>query len=244
MTAIEAAVSPAPFSPASSIPLPLPATRFIDPQFDPPRQSTLPDRVSAGLSSVGTFAPFRNQRRFCVEGEPAEYVYRLVEGVAEGYHISSEGRRQIVSFYAAGDIFGIEAGSDYTIFVDAITSGRIQSIKRAVVDQIIASNAPAVAELWLGLARGIQRSQEHILRLGLPATERVAAFILDMCDRLSGRDDCHLPMTRQEMGDHLGLTIETVSRTLTHLRQMGIISISGCRDIVVIDRQRLRRLTC
>lgn len=243
MSAVQA-VSEAPFSPASSISLPLPGSPSIKPQLAPPGLWIEPERAQAGLSNVGTFAAFRSQRRFCVKGEPAEYVYRIVEGVAEGYHITSEGRRQIVSFYAAGDIFGIEAGCDYTIFVDAITSGRIQSIKRTIVDQMITSNALALPELWLGLARSIQRSQEHILRLGLPATERVAAFILDMCHRLSGRDDCHLPMTRREIGDHLGLTVETVSRTLTLLRQMGVISLSGYRDIIVIDRQRLRRLTC
>lgn len=243
MAMIEAATSQTCVSPNSSITLPLHAPSAIEPYLAPLPSWTESERAQARMCSASTFSSFRRGRRFCVEGEPAEYIYWIVEGVAEGYHITSEGCRQIISFYAAGDIFGMEAGSDYTIFVDAITSGRIQIIKRTVVNQMIAGDAAALQELLLALARGNQRSKEHILRLRLPATERVGEFILDMCDRLSGRDDCHLPMTRQEIGDHLGLTIETVSRTLTRLRRMGIISLSGCRDIIVIDRKRLRRLT-
>ena len=196
------------------------------------------------LAHAGTVVPFHNRRRFCSEGARAEYIFIIIDGVAEGYHITSDGRRQIVGFYSAGDIFGVEAGTEYSIFVDAITGGRIQVIKRSIIDQLISSNPRALAELWSGLAAGIHRSHEHILRLGRPAADRIAGFILEMCARLSGGDDCHLPMTRQEMADHLGLTIETVSRTLTHLRQAGIITLTGNRDICVNDRQRLRRLTC
>jgi CRP/FNR family transcriptional regulator, nitrogen fixation regulation protein len=204
----------------------------------------IPCQTPSSLSQVGTFSTFHRHRRFCSEGEPAKYVYKLLEGVAEGYHITSDGRRQIIGFYAPGDFFGVEAGAEYTIFVDGITCGRVQSIKRTAVAQLMASNSPALEELWSGIAADIYRSQKHILRLGRPATERIASFLLEMCDRLSDCDKCHLPMTRQEIGDHLGLTIETVSRTLTHLRQSGLIALLGSRDIVVIDRQRLRRLTC
>jgi CRP/FNR family transcriptional regulator, nitrogen fixation regulation protein len=212
----------------------------------PLRSVELPDAVAItkSLAHVGMVVPFRSRRRFCSEGARAEYVFRIIDGVAEGYHITSDGRRQIVGFYSAGDIFGVEAGKEYSIFVDAITGGRIQVIERSRVAQLISSNSQALPELWLGLAARIHRSQEHILRLGRPAADRIAGFILEMCARLSGRDDCHLPMTRQEMADHLGLTIETVSRTLTHLRQAGIITLIGNRDIYIRDRQRLRRLTC
>jgi CRP/FNR family transcriptional regulator, nitrogen fixation regulation protein len=198
----------------------------------------------SALSQVGTFSTFHRHRRFCSEGEPAEYVYRLMEGVAEGYHITSAGRRQIIGFYAPGDIFGVEADTEYTIFVDGITSGRVQNINRAAIAQLMAGNSPALEELWSGITAGINRSQKHILRLGRPATERIANFLLEMCDRLSDSDTCHLPMTRQEIGDHLGLTIETVSRALTYLRQAGFIALSGSRNIIVADRYKLHRLIC
>jgi CRP/FNR family nitrogen fixation transcriptional regulator len=198
----------------------------------------------ASLASIGTFAPFHRHRRFCCEGEPASYIYRVMDGLAEGYHLTSDGRRQILGFYAAGDLFGVEAGARYSMFVDALTEGRIQCIARSEIAKLMSSNSPVLPELWSCMALGMQRSQKHILRLGLPATERVAGFILDMCDRLSDGDECYLPMTRQEMGDHLGLTIETISRTLTHLRQSGIIEFSGCRDVTILDRKKLKRLAC
>jgi CRP/FNR family nitrogen fixation transcriptional regulator len=198
----------------------------------------------ASLASIGTFAPFHRHRRFCCEDEPAAYVYRIVDGLAEGYHLTSDGRRQILGFYAAGDLFGVEAGARYSMFVDALTEGRIQCITRSEIARLMSSNSPVLPELWSCLALGILRSQKHILRLGLPAAQRVAGFILEMCDRLSDRDECHLPMTRQEMADHLGLTIETISRTLTHLRQIGMIEFSGSRDVAILDRQRLKRLAC
>lgn len=169
-------------------------------------------------------------------------MYRLTAGVAEGYHITPDGRRQIIDFYVPGDIFGIEAGSEYSQFVVAIADGRAQAIGRAALNQLIACNCRASSELWFSLAKRIQLTQIHILRLGRPAEEKVAGFILEMGERLSGHDAIHLPMTRQAIADHLGMTIETVSRTLTQLRQSGIIALCGSRDIVVLDRQRLRRL--
>lgn len=251
MSVIAAPASEAPLIQNPSVSFPLPIERLPEKPEKAERRIQLPHQPARSepataetLSQVGTFSSFHCHRRFCCEGEPADYVYRITDGLAEGYHITSDGRRQIIDFYAPGDIFGIEPGADYTLFVDAITEGRVQIIKRSMIATLIASNSRALPELWLGLAAGIHRSQTHILRLGRPATERIAGFILEMCDRLSGRDECHLPMTRQEMGDHLGLTIETVSRTLTSLRQSGIIALHGSRDIVVLDRQRLLRLTC
>lgn len=195
----------------------------------------------ASLSIAGTFSSFHPHRRFCCEGESAEYVYRIAEGVAEGYRMTSDGRKQIIEFYSHGDIFGIEAGNNYTIFVDSITEGRVQIFRRTLFTELVCTHVLATTELWACLSARVHRSQEHILRLGRTAEERLAGFILEMCDRISGADQILLPMTRQDIGDHLGLTIETVSRTLTHLQKIGAIRLAGSRN-VSIDRKKLSRL--
>ncbi len=96
---------------------------------------------------IGTFASFHPHRRFCCEGEPAEFVYRIVAGVAQGYRVSTDGRRQILHFYTPGNLFGFESGPHYTIFVDSVTDGRIQIMKRTAIDKLITTNSSASSEL-------------------------------------------------------------------------------------------------
>ena len=97
-----------------------------------------------------------------------------------------------------------------------------------------------VNQLWAQTMAHLQRAQHHILLLGRKsAQERIATFLLDMADRLSRSGDMELPMSRQDIADYLGLTIETVSRTLTQLERDGFIAIPASRRIVLRDRAAL-----
>src|SRR6516164_5620429 len=79
---------------------------------------------------------------------------------------------------------------------------------------------------------------------GTTSLEKVAAFLLEMDRRLAGADVLALPMTRRDIADYLGLTLETVSRELSHLRALGILKFAETsqRQIMLEDRQKLRRL--
>ena len=116
----------------------------------------------------------------------------------------------------------------------------VRVIRRSAFHDGVALKELAGAELWMQARLELQRAQHHILLLGRKnAQERIAAFLMDMMDRLSRRGDLELPMPRQDIADYLGLTIETVSRTLTQLERDGVIAIPGNRRIVFRDRAAL-----
>ncbi|MFZ1895051.1 MAG: helix-turn-helix domain-containing protein, partial [Rhodoplanes sp.] len=96
--------------------------------------------------------------------------------------------------------------------------------------------------LWTLTAQELQRVQEHMLLLIRSAQERVACFLLEMAERMAEADVIDLPMSRQDIADYLGLTIETISRTLTQLETAAAISVPTCRRIVLTNRKALKRL--
>src|SRR5829696_5311422 len=95
---------------------------------------------------------------------------------------------------------------------------------------------------WATTGRELQRMQDHILLLIKTAQERVAGFLLEMAGRIKSTTEVELPMSRQDIADYLGLTIETVSRTLTILENSATIALPSSRRIVLRNPAALRRL--
>ena len=96
--------------------------------------------------------------------------------------------------------------------------------------------------MWAATARELRRTQDHLLLLIKNAQERVAAFLLEMADRSQAGGAIELPMSRQDIADYLGLTIETVSRTLTHFETAAAIELPRSRRIVLRNRSALNKL--
>jgi CRP/FNR family transcriptional regulator, nitrogen fixation regulation protein len=151
------------------------------------------------------------------EGEPADYVYKVISGAVRTYKVLSDGRRQINAFYLPGDIFGLELGDEYTWSAEAIVGSTIALVKRSLVLSTAERDADMARDLWSMTAGELCGARNHALLLIKSAQERVAAFLLEMSRRLAGARSVELPMGRQDIADYLGLTIETVSRTLTQL---------------------------
>lgn len=109
---------------------------------------------------------------------------------------------------------------------------------------MLAEDSEFAQRVVAAMMRSIERAQSHMLLLGRKsALERIATFLLDMSGRLSEMSHLDLPMSRGDIADHLGLTIETVSRTLTQLERKGVIELpSHRRSIILRDRTALRRL--
>jgi CRP/FNR family transcriptional regulator, nitrogen fixation regulation protein len=163
--------------------------------------------------------------------------------LAGAYKISSDGHRQIVAFYCPGDLFGFEFGEGRALSAEAITRITVRPFKLVAILKNAAQNSSLARQLWNALAREQYRDQEHILRLGKSARQRVASFLLDMEDRLRLSGDMGLPISRQDMADYLGLTIETVSRSLTQIKATTAIAMSGSRKIMIRDLQILKQMT-
>jgi len=147
-----------------------------------------------------------------------------------------QGRRQIAGFYFAGNICGLESANKHSVTVEAITNSRFGFSKKSL-DRVRASSNLEVADRLLALTtRELARKQDHLLLLlSTTAEERIISFLIEMLQRSSpGEDDViNLPMSRRDIADYLGLTLETVSRTLWNFERRGAIEITGYHSIVL-----------
>src|SRR5260370_12540682 len=169
------------------------------------------------------------------ESEPAQYLVKGVRGTVRTYKFLVDGRRQIGAFHLAGDIFGFETGDVHTFSAEAITACKIIVIKRSAVIALATRDNDVARRMWELTARELARVQEHSLVLIKSAEERVAGFLLEMADRVPSNGTVALPMSRQDIADYLGLTIETVSRTLKHLETAATIDVPNRRRILLRD---------
>ena len=174
------------------------------------------------------------------EGEPATYVYKVLSGAVRTCRILRDGRRQIDEFHFAGGYFGIEAGAEHRTSAEAITDSTVLLVRRVGVGELAAQDSDLARQLFRLTVEGLQRTQDHVVLLGRKsASERVASLLLDLSQRAGQPRILEVPMSRQDMADYLGLTIETVSRTLTQLQADGLIEIPTSRRIVLRDRAAL-----
>jgi CRP/FNR family nitrogen fixation transcriptional regulator len=194
------------------------------------------------LDLMGALMPFARNSEIYGENEPADYLYKVVSGTVRTYKVLVDGRRQIGGFHLPGDMFGFESGDEHTFSAEAITDCKILVIKRIAVITLAARDNDVSQQMWALTARELQRVQDHIMVLIKSAQERVASFLLEMAGRAAGDGAVELPMSRQDIADYLGLTIETVSRTLTQLEKTAAIELPTSRRIVLRNRSALRRL--
>lgn len=176
-------------------------------------------------------------------GEPASFVYRISEGAVITYRLYADGRRQVTGFYLTGDFLGLEASVDYRTHAQALGPVTASVLRRARLSALAAIDGGLTRALWRMSLRAFQRSEDHAMILARQgATERVATFLLDYADRVEAADVIDLPMSRQDIADHLGLTIHTVSRTLSQLQVEGLIAARSSRHVRLLRRDRLEAL--
>lgn len=176
------------------------------------------------------------------EAEEAEFLYRVVSGAVRSVKLLEDGRRQIAAFHLPGDWFGIEADDLHCFTAEAVDDCEILVVGRRTAFAMAGRDPEVARALFAIAARDLARAREHMLLLGRKhAGERVAAFLLDMRSRTNGAL-IRLPMSRTDIADYLGLTIETVSRTITEMGRKGWINLAGSRRVSLRNPEALRRL--
>src|SRR5579859_1829214 len=174
------------------------------------------------------------------EGEEALSYYKVVSGVVRTCKFLSDGRRQIDSFHVAGDVFGIETGGEHSLSAEAVSDCKIIAYRLPADGTAFKAMSP---QLVSQLLRNLSRAQNHaVLLCRRSAVEKVASFLLDWARQPSVGGMIALAMTRQDIGDYLGLTIETVSRTLSQLERDGVIELPSVRQIRVTNVEALNDL--
>jgi CRP/FNR family nitrogen fixation transcriptional regulator len=195
----------------------------------------------AGL--VATEFSYQKDEEIYGEDEPAEYVYQVISGAVRTYKLLSDGRRQIGAFHLPGDVFGLESGAAHRLAAEAIVDTTVRLVKRLSLEQAAGTDVKVAQKLWTMTASDLRHAEDRMLLLGRKnALERVANFLLEMDRRLTVAGMMALPMCRRDIGDYLGLTLETISRALSQLHGEGVLGFSGARQIVLRNRQRLRNM--
>jgi CRP/FNR family transcriptional regulator len=183
---------------------------------------------------------------FC-EGDPATSVYRVEVGHICIYRMMPDGRRQVVDFAYPGDLIGLGALGEHADSAQAMERTVVRSVPIASLRDSARSDARLGQNLYEALSRELQAARELLFTVSQrTATERVAAFLMALSRRSARRGESAteivLPMTRMDIADFLGLTIETVSRTLTRLRTQGVIDLEQCILVTIRDLQALQVL--
>lgn len=179
------------------------------------------------------------------QGEWADSVYEVRQGAVRRYKTLLDGRRQICAFHLPGDIFGWENGPHYRFTAEAIVDTAVLAVRRQTVEYVAATDVQVTHDLLSMTTKDLEHAENQMMLLGRKnSLEKVAAFLLEMDRRLSATGVLALPMSRRDIADYLGLTVETVSRELSQLHASGILRFSETsqRQIVLEDRQKLRRL--
>lgn len=201
------------------------------------------------LSKHSSRQNFTSQQEIQGEGEAVERYATILSGIVKLGKLASDGRKQIVGLQFAPDFLGRPFARQSGISVEAATEVRVCSFPRAVLDEMVVQSPELKQKLLDQALRELDEARDWMLTLGRKdATEKVATFLCLLAINLDPERDVRskgsivfdIPLTRSEIADFLGLTIETVSRQITHLRKAGLISIENNRSITVADIGKLR----
>jgi CRP/FNR family transcriptional regulator len=182
---------------------------------------------------------------FC-EGDNRTHVFRVEEGVVAIYKTLPDGRRQIIDFAYPGDLIGLGVLDEHVLSAQATCPAKVRSLSAAALERMAEADAGLALKLYKSVCQELAATRNLLVSVGQrSAMERVAAFLLGLHRRTAAREasTVTLAMRRSDIADLLGLTIETVSRTLTKLREMGVIDIEqGGTRVELCDIPRLAEL--
>jgi len=179
------------------------------------------------------------------QGDDAEYIFGVVDGVMCNYQILADGRRQVISFAYPGEIIGLSHSDTYRFNCEASCDACVRRISSVAFFRYAEGRAD-IGRRLLDIANAeLTSTQEHQVLLGRKsAAEKLAWFLLSLVRRNDGefapRPQFQLPMMRRDIADYLGLTVETVSRNLTKFKVMGVIDMPQSKTVVVHDMDMLK----
>ena len=180
---------------------------------------------------------------FC-QDEDADAWFEIESGVVRTSHLNRDGRRQLTGFFFDGDALGVENGRRHRVTAEAVTETVLIRWPRRRLEAAAGDDPTANARLRDMLGRALAAAEARILLFGLRrAAERLAGFLLWTERREAGAGRVRLPMSRYDIADYLGLTVETVSRTFTEFTRNGWIGLNGPHDVAILNRQALAGLS-
>lgn len=182
------------------------------------------------LEDLGRHVRFASCETVFAQEEMTTSFFTVLEGIMRLYKLLPDGRRQIVGFALPGDFLGMATSARHSFSADAIGPVAVCRFSKASFARFIENKAHLLRRINELAVRELSQAQDHMVLLGRrSAEEKVATFLIGWRDRLAylngPTNTVALPMSRQDIADYLGLTIETVSRTFTKLERDGVIEI-------------------
>jgi CRP/FNR family transcriptional regulator, nitrogen fixation regulation protein len=192
------------------------------------------------LEEIGSRRSFARAAEIYAEGDPSDCWYKVVSGTVRISKLLADGRRHIAEFSLAGDCFGIDNAEERVYSAEAVGEVIAMRYPRRATERLIDANPQMARHLCVMTLRDLAHAQTRMLLLGrMTASERVANFLLEMSERRDTRRAVDLPMSRNDIADYLGLTIETVCRVLSAFKRAGAIAIPNPHRIELRDRRAL-----
>ncbi len=175
------------------------------------------------------------------EGEESPYCFQLIDGLVKEYNTLEDGGCQIIEFYGDGEIFGLTEIREQLHTAEAITDCSVKCFQRDRFISSIACSTDMTEQFVLNLLARLHRSQDRLVMLGrMTALQKVSTFLFRLSGMNDDSEEIHLKMTRQDIADYLGLTIETVSRAFGELKKLGWIKLISSRKLVLTDLEAIR----
>ena len=199
------------------------------------------------LESIRRDVNIEPRQMLFFEGDAAADLFNVTSGAVKIYKLLADGRRQITGFILPGDFLGLALHNQYTYSAEAVVSTTLCRFPRRALEKLL-DEFPALEKRLLQTASNeLATAQDQMLLLGRKtASERIATFLLSLGEREERRGARHdvieLPMSRNDIGDYLGLTVETVSRTFTRFRKAGLLALDSAQRVNILDRDELRSL--
>jgi CRP/FNR family transcriptional regulator, anaerobic regulatory protein len=215
------------------------------------RHLSICDALDAGeinrLNAIVTQNRFAPHQMIFNETDPAAHLFNVVEGAVKIYKLLADGRRQITGFLFPGDFLGIALHERYTYSAEAVTPVRLCRFPRGKFETLLQEFPKLENRLLQSASNELAAAQDQMVLLGRKsAMERVASFLVTLAARARQRRQpdkiITVPMSRADIGDYLGLTIETVSRTFTRLRKSGAIALPDNHHVEIVKYDELARL--
>jgi CRP-like cAMP-binding protein len=212
------------------------------PMVRPPQDQRL-DTLSTLQRQIGEKQRFPRDKEIYAEGAPSKYWYQVISGTVRLVSLLADGRRHIGGFYLAGDCFGFDLGGTRSFAAEAVEDSFVYRYPRQSIGWLIAELPHIAQQLWNFTLQDLAHAQTQTTVLGrMTAPMRVASFLLDLSARQVSASMLCLPMSRADIADYLGLTVETVCRVLSRFAVLMLINIPNVNQIELIDAHALETI--
>ena len=192
------------------------------------------------LERIGARMRFSRDQQIYAEGDQGTCWFKVISGTVRISKLLADGRRHITEFCFAGDSFGFDAFEERVFSAEAVTDATVLRLPRGATERLIEEDPVFARHLRGEMLRSLDAAQHRLFLLGrMTACERVAAFLVELSERHDTRHRVDLPMSRCDIADHLGLTVETVCRVLSDFKRRRLIAAPNAHRMEFLDREAL-----